>query len=262
MSQLMPVQYSLPMVLLSFTLSLAGAFVALTATEQLARRRVDWLNLAAASVALGGIGVWSMHFTGMLALRLRMGVSYSLPETVVSLLAAVLACGAALHAVSRERTLPRVLAAGVLLGLAVTGMHYLGMAGMRFNGYMRWSIPTVAVSVAIAVVAATVGLWLAMVIRGVRARAAASTVIASAVCAMHYTGMAAADFICTSVTPVAFPTGSGLVTSLDLPELVACLSIGMVGVIAVDQALQRATHWATQRAAVPVHAVVRPSRRA
>jgi NO-binding membrane sensor protein with MHYT domain len=238
----MPVQYSVPMVLLSFSLALVGAFVALTASEQYARRR-DWLNLAAASVALGGIGVWAMHFAGMLALRLRMGVSYSLLETLASLLVAVLACGAALRAVNRERTIARLLASGTALGLAVCAMHYIGMAGMHFNGYMTWSLPTVALSVLVAVAAATAGLWLAVVVRGVRSRVAASSAIASAVCAMHYTGMAAADFICTSANPVAFPTGAGLVTSLDLPDVIASLSFGMAGLIAVDQALQRATQW-------------------
>jgi NO-binding membrane sensor protein with MHYT domain len=93
-----------------------------------------------------------------------------------------------------------------------------------------------------------------------RARAAASTVIASAVCAMHYTGMAAAEFICTSANPVAFPTGAGLVTSLDLPDVVVALSFGMAGLIAVDQAMQRATQWG--RRPVPVAAAGARNRRA
>lgn len=253
----MPAHYDPATVALSFALALVGAFVALTATEQLDRVRgsAQRVNLVAASVALGGIGVWAMHFTGMLALRVGMGVSYSLPETGVSLLAAVAACGAALKAVSSRPSLKRLLVAGTVLGLAVCVMHYLGMAGMRFHGVMQWNPVLVGASVLIAVIASTAGLWLALVVRGAPARVGASAIIAAAVCAMHYTGMAAADFVCTSSAPLAFPTGRGLLTSLELSDLVTFVSFGMAAIIAVDQLLQRgarsAAGVATARGAYP-----------
>ena len=86
MSQVMPAAYELSLVALSFVIASIGAFVALTASARIigARRRISLFNALAAGLALGGIGVWSMHFIGMLALRVGMGISYSLPETVVS----------------------------------------------------------------------------------------------------------------------------------------------------------------------------------
>lgn len=241
---LMPASYSPTWVALSFLISAVGAFVGLTAVAQLNAARSTQsrvLNLAAAALALGGIGIWSMHFIGMLAVRLNMGVSYALPETLGSLVAAVGASAAALHWVAARPTVGRVVGAGIVLGLAVLVMHYLGMAGMRFAGFIDWSLDVVAVSVAIALGAAIAGLWLAFVVRGTAARAAASAVIAVAVCAMHYTGMAAADFMCTSETPWTFPSGTGLVTSLELPAVVTAASLGMAVLIALDQLLQRMT---------------------
>jgi NO-binding membrane sensor protein with MHYT domain len=241
MSTVMPASYDVFYVALSFVIAAVGAFVALTAVVQMESRdrRTRLLNLAAASVALGGIGIWAMHFIGMLSLRVNMGVSYAIPETLLSLVAAVVASGLALHWLSRGRTLPRIAGAGVALGLAVCVMHYLGMHGMRFNGFFQWSSEVIGVSVAIAIAAATAGLWLAFAVRSFAARLAASVVIAIAVCAMHYTGMAAATFVCTSATPSAFPLGTGLITALELPVLVTTLSLGMAFVIAVDQFFQR-----------------------
>ncbi|HZY18495.1 MAG TPA: MHYT domain-containing protein [Ramlibacter sp.] len=234
--------HDLPFVVLSYVISAVGAFVALTAIAQMrstAGRQARLLNLLAAAVSLGGIGIWAMHFIGMLSLRLGMGVSYSLPETLVSLLAAIAASGVALGWVSRKRSLVRLLGGGLMLGTAVLLMHYLGMYGMRFNGFFQWSAGLVGASVAIAYGAAIAGLWLAFSAPSLPLRTAASLVIGVAVCAMHYTGMAAAGFVCTSPNPAAFPTGTGLVTSMELPVLVTTLSLGMTVVIAIDQFFQR-----------------------
>lgn len=146
----------------------------LTEGQFLAARRIRgeqggtrWLNVLAAGSALGGIGVWSMHFTGMLALRLGMGSGYAMAETLVSLVAAVAATSAALAFVAqRPDSNVRVLGAGALLGLGVAFMHYLGMAGMRFPGFIVWSWDVVGLSVLIAVAAASAALWLAFRTRG------------------------------------------------------------------------------------------------
>jgi NO-binding membrane sensor protein with MHYT domain len=229
-------------VALSFVIAAVGAFVALTASAGIVQRgrRISLFNALTAGTALGGIGVWAMHFVGMLSLQVNMAVSYSLPETVLSLVAAVGASTVTLLWVARRPdSLPRVLGAGVLLGLGVTAMHYVGMAGMRFGGYVQWSWPAVAVSVAIAVTAATTALWLAFAVRSLRARAVASAVMAAAVCAMHYTGMEAASFICTTAAPLNFPLGGWLLPSLDLPMLVSIAAFGMAFLIFTDQMFQR-----------------------
>ena len=242
MNQSMPTSYSLTLVLLSFAIAAVGAFVALTASAGIVRagQRISIFNAVASGVALGGIGVWAMHFIGMLALRVNMGVSYAIGETLASLLAAAAASSAALLWVARKPgSLPRIGGAGTLLGLGVSAMHDLGMHGMRFAGYFDWSWGVVALSVAIAVAAATAALWLAFSVRSLPARFAASLAMAAAVCAMHYTGMQAADFVCTSPMPQAYPQGPWLITALQLPTLVSIVAFAMAGMILLDQMFQR-----------------------
>ena len=80
------------------------------------------------------------EFVGMLSLRVDMAVSYSLPETLVSLVAAVGASAGALLWVARKPTIQRIVPAGILLGLGVCVMHYLGMYGMRFGGLLAVNV--------------------------------------------------------------------------------------------------------------------------
>ncbi|MBP7567541.1 MAG: histidine kinase [Burkholderiaceae bacterium] len=247
--------YSTTMVAISFLISMVGAFIALNAARNMVRAdgSLHRMNTFTASLALGGIAVWAMHFVGMLALRLPMGHGYSMVETGLSLVAAAAATGAALVFVARNPgSRVRLLVAGVLLGLAVCVMHYLGMQGMRFGGYFLWSVPLVLASIAIAIVAATAALWLAFNTRGLPGTTLASMVMAVAVCAMHYTGMGAADFICTVDNRSAVPTGFGVISSWELPSMVifsvACFAV----VLAADQlfnALSEAPRAATKPAA-------------
>lgn len=242
MNQIFEATYSQQLVALSLVISAVGAFTALTASGRIVGRdrRVNLLNVLASGMALGGIGVWAMHFIGMLAVRVNMGVSYSMVETLLSLVVAVVGSSAALMWVAgRPDSLARIAGAGVLLGLGVCGMHYLGMYGMRFAGYLAWSLTQVAASVGIAIVAATAALWLAFRVRSFTGRVSASLVMAGAVGAMHYTGMAAADFVCTSANPQGFPQGFGYVPSLQLPSVVTTIALGMALVILIDQVFQR-----------------------
>ena len=149
--------YQWTLVALSFLISVAGAFVALTAATRIQHNSAHrTINILAAGVALGGVGVWAMHFVGMLALDLDVASSFSMIETGVSLAVAVLAASLALGFVAKAPdSLPRMLGAGALLGTSVAFMHYLGMYGMKFGGYIQWNYEVVAISLVIAVVAAT-----------------------------------------------------------------------------------------------------------
>lgn len=158
-------------------------------------------TLCVAGLAFGGLGVWCMHFIGTLALQLPVAVHYSLDTTLLSLVAAVLAsiCGLGIVA-ANPYSLPRLVCAGAILGVGVSAMHYLGMYSMEFDGFFLWDWPLVALSCLIAFVAATAGLWLAFATSSNAARWLAAALMGGAVCAMHYTGMAAAEVVCT--TPV------------------------------------------------------------
>ena len=151
-------------VVLSFFFAVAGSFVALTAAKRIKQPDGSFstANTLTAGLALGGIGVWAMHFVGMLALKLDVASSYAMVETGLSLVAAILAASLALGYVARApERVGRMLVAGTLLGMSVVVMHYLGMYGMKIGGYIQWDYAIVAASIAIAVLAATAALWLA-----------------------------------------------------------------------------------------------------
>lgn len=229
------------LVALSFAFAVVGSFVALSAASLLRNRRgqLAWSNVLTVGLALGGVGVWSMHFIGMLALRMDVGSSYSMLETFTSLLVAVGAtAGSVALAARRPDSLVQLSVAGFLLGMSVVLMHYLGMFGLKIYGFITWDMALVGLSMLIAVVAATAALWLAFNSNSLGRRAAASVVMGVAVCAMHYTGMAAADFVCTTTERTAIPQGTGYVAVFSLPMLVIATTVMLILMLSLDQVYQ------------------------
>ncbi|MCX3289908.1 hypothetical protein OR263_24900 [Streptomyces sp. NEAU-H22] len=152
--------------------------------------KAGWLALGAAAI---GCGIWTMHFIAMIGFHVEeTRVRYDAATTVLSLLVAVAVVGVGVFIVGYRGTGGVTLAvAGAFTGLGVAGMHYLGMAAMRLNGEIGYDPVGVALSVLIAVGAATAALWSAVTIRGFLTSLGASLVMGVAVSGMHYTGMAA-----------------------------------------------------------------------
>ncbi len=228
--------YHLGYVLMSYLIAVLGSVIALSSATRIRQPNgsIHLGNTIAGGVALGGIGVWSMHFIGMLALRLDVASSYSLVETAISLVAAIIAVSLALGFVAKApHRLGRLAVAGFLLGMGVVVMHYLGMYGMKINGYIRWDYGIIAISAVIAVVAATAALWLAFNTAGMLMRTAAGLVMGVAVCAMHYTGMQAAEFVCTTAERGVAPRGFLYLHLTDLPSVVAFGAMTFAALIVV-----------------------------
>ncbi|WP_228977969.1 MHYT domain-containing protein [Streptomyces sp. DH12] len=153
--------------------------------------RRGWLALGATAI---GTGIWTMHFIAMTGFRIEnVPVDYDGPVTFASLVVAVLMVGVGIVIVAqrRGRTAMALGTGGTITGLGIATMHYLGMAGMRLPGRLEYDTATVALSVLIAVVAATCALWAALHVQGFAAGVGASLVMGLAVTGMHYTGMAA-----------------------------------------------------------------------
>jgi signal transduction histidine kinase len=167
-----------------------AAFGALDAAERLRSAtgsgRTFWRLCAA--LVLGG-GVWSMHFIAMLAYRAPIAVSYDAGLTILSGVVPMVGAAVGLQALGRQ-SLPRVLGRGVLVGLSIVVMHYTGMEAMRLPGEIYYRPGLFALSVAIAVAAASAALWLAVALKTTRERALAALVMAGAICGMHFTAMA------------------------------------------------------------------------
>ncbi len=203
--------YDYRLVALSVVLAMFAAYVALDLAGRVtaARRwaKVFWLAGGATSM---GLGIWSMHYIGMLAFSLPVPVLYHYPTVIWSLLAAIAASAVALFTVSRERmTVAQGILGSLMMGGGIAAMHYIGMEAMRLPATMVYNPALVVLSIALAVAISLAALILTFRVRHEnrvsRRRLASALVMGSAIPLMHYTGMWAVRFHLSSV---AFSTRS------------------------------------------------------
>ena len=190
--------------------------------------------LTGGSIAMG-IGIWSMHFLGMLAFSLPIPMGYDPAITTLSLLLAIASSAFALWIVCQQKLSPlRLCCAALLMGAGVSSMHYTGMAAMRMTPGIRYIPSLLVLSIVIAIVASGAALWIAFRLRErlthVRIwRAGASVVMGLAISGMHYTGMAAAQFPMNSTCAMARGgVFTGMLAPLILVLSVAVLSIALL----------------------------------
>jgi PAS domain S-box-containing protein len=198
--------------------------------------------LAAAAIAMGG-GIWSMHFVGMLAFNLPgVEVSYDPLLTLLSLVIPIVVAAIAFVVVSQR---PGALfASGLVLGLAIFGMHYTGMAAMRMSALIANDPFWVAVSIVVAIGASIVALWLAFRTTNVLERLSAGVVMGLAISGMHYAAMQGSLFVHTDAGPGH--AGHGTVGQAPLAFLLAgttiiILSIGLAAAIYDRSTAERAS---------------------
>ncbi|WP_405391486.1 hypothetical protein OG596_28685 [Streptomyces sp. NBC_01102] len=213
--------YGLVTPVVAFLMACLGAALGLRCTTRSLRTRgatrAGWLALGATSI---GSGIWTMHFIAMVGFSVeRTTVSYDRPLTFASLAVAVVMVGIGIFLVGyRGATRMALVTGGTITGLGVASMHYLGMAGMRFEGEFTYDTFTVSLSVLIAVVAATAALWAAVSIHGFLPSLGASVVMGVAVSGMHYTGMAALQ---VHLHPAAVPgAAADSPTALLIPMMI------------------------------------------
>ena len=214
------------LVALSVLVSILAAYAAHALSDRLivARGRA-WLGWLVGGAVVDGMGTWSMHYTGKMALRLPVPVLFDWPTVLLSLLVGIAGSGAALLVMGRSRIgWPRAVAAAVLLGgVGISGLHYIAMAAMRTPGmHHRYSFPLVSLSVVLAIEISLMALTLAFRFRENtperRLRHHGSALLrGSANPVMHYTAMAALTF-----------AYSGQAT--DLSHAVDVFSIGVLGI--------------------------------
>ncbi|MFI2103089.1 MHYT domain-containing protein [Isoptericola sp. NPDC019693] len=226
--------YGLITPLLAYVASCLGAATGLSATSRARaatdpKTRAAWLLVGA--VAIGGTGVWVMHFIGMLGFTVSgMPINYDVPQTILSAVVAVVVVAIGLFLVGFAGNRPLwLVSGGIVAGLGVAAMHYMGIGAMRMSGGMEFSLPVVGLSVLIAIVAATAALWLSANVRGRAATFGAALIMGAAVSGMHYTGMAA-----LTITGTPGPATSGT-TAVDLlgPLIlgIAALTVALIFVV-------------------------------
>jgi PAS domain S-box-containing protein len=214
------------LVMLSVLVSILAAYAALALAERVraARHSRIWLAWLVSAATVDGIGTWSMHYTGKLALRLPVPVLFDWPRVLLSLLVSIIGSGAALLVLSRSKIgWPRALAASLFLGgVGISGLHYTSMAAMLLPAGHQYSQAHVALSIVLGIVISLAAITLVFHFRdddpgrrwryhgGALLRGAANPV-------MHYTAMAAVTFTYFDELP-------------DLSRAVSIASLGVLGI--------------------------------
>ena len=219
--------YDYRLVALSVLIAVLASYTALDLAGRTtaARGRVRLTWLAGGATAMG-LGIWSMHYIGMLAFSLPVLVLYDWPMVLLSLMAAVFAAAVALFVVSGKKMgWPRALAGSAIMGSGIATMHYTGMAAMRLPAMCSYDLRLLILSVVLAIVISLVALWLTFRFReDTKAfawwKAASAIVMGAAIPVMHYTGMAAARFTPSTVVP-------------NTTHAVSTSTLGITGVTAV-----------------------------
>jgi NO-binding membrane sensor protein with MHYT domain len=235
--------YGLINPVLGFVLAFLGSLLSLVLATR-ARNAVGWSRarwLLMAAVALGGTGIWLMHFMAILG--------FDVPDTLIrydpgitiasfAISVAVVAGGLFLAAYTDRPTAVRIVAGGIVTGIGVAAMHYTGMSALMFSGTLSYDLGLVGASFGIAIVAATVALWFATAIEGASATIGAAVLMAVAVCSMHYTGMAAVRIeLSTELAPVS--GGMGAFELLAPIAVLACVLISTLAYATVGFTVRR-----------------------
>jgi diguanylate cyclase (GGDEF)-like protein len=194
--------YTVSLVIVSVLISIGASYAALSLADRVraastARLRRLWLT--GGSVAMG-VGIWSMHYLGMLALQLPVPVFYFWPTVLLSMLLAIAASSVALNVVSREHlAVPQLLMGALLMGAGIGAMHYTGMAAMRSSAMEQYNPWIVAGSLVAAAGFSWLALWIAFASRSSgqsesARRVAGSVVMGLGIAAMHYIAMIGVRF--------------------------------------------------------------------
>lgn len=236
--------YNVPLVLLSILIAIIAAYAMLDLTERVRGKtplpRDLWLI---GGGLVMGIGVWSMHFVGMLAFEMEKPMSYDPLVVFASLLIAVIGAVPALLVISHPHvTRWRTVLGGLLMGSGISGMHYVGMAAMRMQADVQYQPVLVLLSVAVAFAASYLAFWC-----GSRSRrnegqlnrwtAVSAVVLGSGIAAMHYIGMAAATF--TSHAPGLSVRMYGAMQTSLLAYGIGICTIVLLGVVLVGAFVDR-----------------------
>lgn len=231
--------YDYRLVALSVVIAICASYAALDLAGRITaarnNQRLAWLFGGAIAM---GTGIWSMHYTGMLAYHLSVPVYYHIPTVALSLLAAICASGVALFVVSRPHvSVVHVVAGSSLMATGICGMHYIGMDAMRLPAMHHWDTTFVALSIVLAVVVSLAALGLTFMFREDKpdksAKIICSVIMGFAIPAMHYTAMAAVTY--TPMTEAPDLTNAADVSLLANSAIVAVTFVILASVFLLQR---------------------------
>ena len=225
--------HSLPLVLTAATVCLLATMASLFLYAQVPAfpRWRHWVGIGLTGLVAGS-GIWTTHFVAMLAFKTGLPTGYALAPTLASLLVAIvgtsLGFAVASAPASPSRPPAHLALGGLILGLAITAMHYIGMSGYRTEGLVHWDIHYVVASIVIGAAISTVAMAVAPPGSSHARVAAGGLLLTLAIVGMHFTGMTA-----VTITPdprLAVPA-SLLSTPVMAAAAVACTVLIMIAVV-------------------------------
>jgi diguanylate cyclase (GGDEF)-like protein len=234
-------RHDLALVVLAAFVCALSAFSGITLLKHARRsaglRRALWVAVAAISV---GFGIWTTHFVAMLAFSPGISTGYDLPVTLFSLALAIIIVGAGLWLAASGDRRSDLLLGGAVVGVGISVMHYVGMGALLVGGEIGWSGPLVALSIILGMALAAASLVVGAERSGLVPKLAAAGLLTLAICAMHFTGMGAADLSnCFAIVAPAEATPGWL--SLVLAGSSILILLAVMGAIAINLRERRRT---------------------
>ena len=224
---LMAMHHNLYLVALSIIVAIQASYVGLYLALRISgafalNRRL----LIAASAMTLAVGIWGMHFIGMLSMGMTSEVDYLVLPTLLSFLLCVLVTGIATYLASLRSPHLLAVAAGVM-GLGITVMHYVGMIALHSSARLTYDPAYVVVSFVIAVTASGLALWLAFSANRRPPLFLCATFLGCAVSGMHYTAMEGTTFDFSCATPI---TSTSFISSDTLAVIVSVVAFAVSGI--------------------------------
>lgn len=221
------------LVALSIVIASLGGYTGFSLAARITSAPGEHHRVLLASAALFlAVGIWTMHFVGMMAAPIPPDAVYLVLPTVVSFLICALVVGISLFFVSTgaagvgEAGASRVIPSALLLGAGVASMHYVGIHGLSGNFAITHDPAIVVASLVVAGLAAYGGLRMFLARQHGLRLVASAIAFGIAVSGMHYTAMFGMHFV--RLAPGAHQHGGGLAASqqvLSLAVAVLCFVI-------------------------------------
>ena len=231
--------YSPIWVIISVLLAILASYAALSASTRVGQlhnttSKLTWSLISAFTL---GIGIWAMHFIGMLALSLPCGVRYDPFVTLISMVPSILASGAALGIAWHGEKRLSLLVRSALLGAGIGTMHYTGMAAMRLDGFVRYDPSLFALSIFVAVALSYLALRVKNGVVRLKRRhdVLIAAIMGGATSGMHYTGMSAAYFVKGDVAALPASVFTTNTLAITVAITTVFLALGALALAAVSR---------------------------
>lgn len=228
-------QYDIAIVMLSVVIACLACYAALSIAYRIISRQTNviswsWLLTGASTM---GLGIWAMHFTGMLAFSMDSQVHYSVPITILSALPAIIGSGVALYLLSNETfNIYRNQISAFFLATCIAIMHYVGMEAMQMDALLYYDFALFILSYVVAHLLASIALSIKFIkperflLLAKYSTPISALIMGFAISGMHYTAMASAQFYASDTSQISSDTY--------IPTYILVASIASVVIILIS----------------------------